>query len=70
MEQTRLQWKCKEKSTRAASSKELDKHMQADLADRVALLQSLPLFEGLAEEALYQLAKESRQRKFKVGEII
>ena len=69
MEQTRLQWQYKDRSTRAVSSKEL-KHMQTDLANRVALLQSLSLFKGLADEALYQLAKDSRHREFKTGEII
>jgi CRP-like cAMP-binding protein len=45
-------------------------HMQADLTDRVAILQSLPLFKGLDEETLRQLAKHTRLREFQADEVI
>jgi CRP/FNR family cyclic AMP-dependent transcriptional regulator len=44
--------------------------MQADLADRVTLLQSISLFRGLDDEILRQLAKESRCREFQEGKVI
>lgn len=44
--------------------------MQADLADRITILQSLPLFKGLDDETLRQLAKNSRLCEFQAGEVI
>jgi uncharacterized membrane protein len=38
--------------------------------DRIALLQKLPLFEGLAPDDLAQLAAGTAERSFKVGELI
>jgi CRP/FNR family transcriptional regulator len=38
--------------------------------DKTTLLHSLPLFQGLDEEALQQLAKGALQRQFAAGEII
>lgn len=70
MEQTRLQWLCKDQSTRTASSRKPGERMQTNLANRATLLQSLPLFTGLADEALYLLAENSRLRRFQTGEIV
>jgi CRP/FNR family cyclic AMP-dependent transcriptional regulator len=70
MEQTRLQWMYKDQSTRAASRRKPGERMQTNLADRVTLLQSLPLFTGLADEALHQLAENCQRRRFRTGEIV
>lgn len=69
MEQTKLQWVCTERVTRTAKSRRLG-HMQADWTDRVIILQSLPLFKGLDNETLRQLAKNARLREFQAGEVI
>jgi CRP/FNR family transcriptional regulator/CRP/FNR family cyclic AMP-dependent transcriptional regulator len=44
--------------------------MQADLTDRITILQSLPLFNGLDNETLRQLAKNSRLREFHADQVI
>lgn len=69
MEQTRLQWLCKEQIAQQTISKRVG-HMQADLAERVIILQSLSLFKGLDTETLRQLAKNIRLREFQAGEVI
>jgi CRP/FNR family cyclic AMP-dependent transcriptional regulator len=69
MEQTRLQWPCKNQGSQPASCRKLG-NMQADFANRITLLKSLSLFKGLDDETLHQLAKNSRRREFRAGEII
>jgi len=44
--------------------------MPAGLMERIAFLQSLPLFRGLSSDALHRLAAESRHRRFRAGEVI
>jgi CRP/FNR family transcriptional regulator len=44
--------------------------MQTDIAARIAILQSLPLFKGLNDETLHQLAENSTSREFQAGEVI
>ncbi len=44
--------------------------MQTNLAEQIALLQSLPLFRGLGSETLYHLIEDSRQRRLRAGEVI
>jgi CRP/FNR family cyclic AMP-dependent transcriptional regulator len=44
--------------------------VQANLADRITILQSLALFDGLDDETLRQLARNSRRREFGAGEVI
>jgi len=46
------------------------KRVPDKLRERVALLQSLPLFQGLSDEVLCLLAEESRPRVFQAGEVI
>lgn len=69
MAQTKLQWVYTDRITRQANSKRFER-MQADLADRVTILQSLALFKGLDGETLHQLAKNARLREFRAGEVI
>jgi CRP/FNR family transcriptional regulator len=44
--------------------------MQADSIERMELLRSLPLFDGLEESILCRLAETTQQRRFRAGEII
>jgi CRP/FNR family cyclic AMP-dependent transcriptional regulator len=69
MEQTKLQWVCTERVTRPANSRRFGR-MQADLAERIIILQSLSLFEGLDNETLRQLAKNARLCEFQADKVI
>jgi CRP/FNR family cyclic AMP-dependent transcriptional regulator len=69
MEQTKLQWMYTGQISQQTNSRR-SRCMQADLADRATILQSLPLFKGLDNRALHQLAKNTRLREFQAGEVI
>lgn len=68
MEETRIKWAYADRDT--VPSPRGHRHVQNDLTERLALLQSLPLFSSLDEETLHTLAEESRRRWFEMGAMI
>jgi CRP/FNR family cyclic AMP-dependent transcriptional regulator len=69
MEQTRLQW-LRTDQVAGLPHEGHDTRMQTNSMERLTLLRSLPLFEGLDDKTLSRLADDSRQRRFRAGEII
>jgi CRP/FNR family cyclic AMP-dependent transcriptional regulator len=69
MEQTRLQWfhagHSGEHMHRAPAERR-----KTDVMDKTSHLHALPLFDGLDDETLHYLAKDTWQRQFNAGDII
>ena len=69
MEQTRLQWRYTSHNA-STPHKGHCKRMRNDLAERLDLLKSLPMFRSLDDELLRYLAEESRRRQFEAEDVI
>ncbi len=69
MEQTGLQWLHTDQVA-GPPRRGRDRRMRTHLTERMTLLRSLPLFNDLDEEILRHLAENSRQRRFREGEIV
>lgn len=69
MEQTRLQWTYTSGNI-SASHKGPSERMQTDLAERLELFRSLPMFKDLDHKLLHYLAEESQRRLFEAEDVI